>query len=256
METTPTDIRPLAEQVAQRLKQYIRDQRLKGGDRLPTEAALAEQMGVARSTVREAIKRLESQNVLTVRQGAGSFVTELPGQAEDPLGLQFSERPDRLVGDLLQVRLMMEPSIAALAAQNAAPEHILELQKLYQTMERHILAGEEYLEEDMRFHQVLAIASGNQVAQKLMPVIIDAMGKVSSPYRRDFLQETLDTHKDILEAVKMGDTIGARGAMTLHLSYADSVCRQVRRLQERGAAMPPRVPDWVLEQDGLRPPKD
>ena len=67
-----------AEQVAQRIKDYILEEKLKSGDKLPTETALAREMGVARSTVREAIKRLESQNILTVRHGAGSFVTTSP----------------------------------------------------------------------------------------------------------------------------------------------------------------------------------
>ena len=91
--------RPLAEQVAQKIKDYILEEKLKAGDKLPTETALAKEMGVARSTVREAIKRLESQNILTVRHGAGSFVTDQPGLADDPLGLDFiedKERRDRL----------------------------------------------------------------------------------------------------------------------------------------------------------------
>ena len=71
METAGCDSsRPLAEQVAQRIKDYILEEKLKSGDKLPTETAIAREMGVARSTVREAIKRLESQNILTVRHGA------------------------------------------------------------------------------------------------------------------------------------------------------------------------------------------
>ena len=103
METAGYDSsRPLAEQVAQRIKDYILEEKLKSGDKLPTETALAREMGVARSTVREAIKRLESQNILTVRHGAGSFVTDQPGLADDPLGLDFIEDKERLAFDLLR----------------------------------------------------------------------------------------------------------------------------------------------------------
>lgn len=117
METAGYDSsRPLAEQVAQRIKDYILEEKLKSGDKLPTETALAREMGVARSTVREAIKRLESQNILTVRHGAGSFVTDQPGLADDPLGLDFIEDKERLAFDLLEVRNIIEPAIAALAA--------------------------------------------------------------------------------------------------------------------------------------------
>ena len=110
METAGYDSsRPLAEQVAQRIKDYILEEKLKSGDKLPTETALAREMGVARSTVREAIKRLESQNILTVRHGAGSFVTDQPGLADDPLGLDFIEDKERLAFDLLEGRNIIEP---------------------------------------------------------------------------------------------------------------------------------------------------
>ena len=140
METAGYDSsRPLAEQVAQRIKDYILEEKLKSGDKLPTETALAREMGVARSTVREAIKRLESQNILTVRHGAGSFVTDQPGLADDPLGLDFIEDKERLAFDLLEVRNIIEPAIAALAARHATPEDIAEMESLYNLMEYHIL---------------------------------------------------------------------------------------------------------------------
>lgn len=163
--------RPLAEQVAQKIKDYILEEKLKAGDKLPTETALAKEMGVARCTVREAIKRLESQNILTVRHGAGSFVTDQPGLADDPLGLDFIEDKERLAFDLLEVRNIIEPAIAALAAHHATPEQIAEMEQLYDQMEYHILHGQDYLEEDMKFHRAIAQASGNLVAPQLTPII-------------------------------------------------------------------------------------
>ena len=168
METAGYDSsRPLAEQVAQRIKDYILEEKLKSGDKLPTETALAREMGVARSTVREAIKRLESQNILTVRHGAGSFVTDQPGLADDPLGLDFIEDKERLAFDLLEVRNIIEPAIAALAARHATPEDIAEMESLYNLMEYHILHGQDYLDEDMKFHRTIARASGNLVAPQI-----------------------------------------------------------------------------------------
>lgn len=170
METAGYDSsRPLAEQVAQRIKDYILEEKLKSGDKLPTETALAREMGVARSTVREAIKRLESQNILTVRHGAGSFVTDQPGLADDPLGLDFIEDKERLAFDLLEVRNIIEPAIAALAARHATPEDIAEMESLYNLMEYHILHGQDYLDEDMKFHRTIARASGNLVAPSWLP---------------------------------------------------------------------------------------
>ena len=220
METAGYDSsRPLAEQVAQRIKDYILEEKLKSGDKLPTETALAREMGVARSTVREAIKRLESQNILTVRHGAGSFVTDQPGLADDPLGLDFIEDKERLAFDLLEVRNIIEPAIAALAARHATPEDIAEMESLYNLMEYHILHGQDYLDEDVKFHRTIARASGNLVAPQLAPIITASVEVFTEGTHRALLQETLDTHKAVLEAIKCGDSTWARDAMTLHLSY-------------------------------------
>ena len=164
--------RPLAEQVAQKIKDYILEEKLKAGDKLPTETALAKEMGVARSTVREAIKRLESQNILTVRHGAGSFVTDQPGLADDPLGLDFIEDKERLAFDLLEVRNIIEPAIAALAAHHATPEQIAEMEQLYNQMEYHILHGQE---ENFGLHQPLDL-----VDQAVFTSSENALGLMSS----------------------------------------------------------------------------
>ena len=239
--------RPLAEQVAQRIKDYILKEKLKSGDKLPTETALAKEMGVARSTVREAIKRLESQNILTVRHGAGSFVTDQPGLADDPLGLDFIEDKEKLAFDLLEVRNIIEPAIAALAARHATPEDIAEMEAMYNEMEYHILHGQDYLAEDMKFHQAIARASGNLVAPKLTPIITAAVEMFTNDTHRVLLQETLDTHKAVLEAIKAGDSTWARDAMMLHLSYNRNEFRKIYRSREGLPPLAPRVPDWVLQ---------
>lgn len=241
--------RPLAEQVAQKIKDYILEEKLKAGDKLPTETALAKEMGVARSTVREAIKRLESQNILTVRHGAGSFVTDQPGLADDPLGLDFIEDKERLAFDLLEVRNIIEPAIAALAAHHATPEQIAE-------MEYHILHGQDYLEEDMKFHRAIAQASGNLVAPQLTPIITASVEVFTEGTHRTLLQETLDTHKAVLEAIKSGDSTWARDAMTLHISYNRDLYRKMRRQRSGEPPLTPKVPKWVLALKELGSPQE
>ncbi len=81
--------KPLAEQTAEHIVKYIMEQELSDGDKLPNEFELAQSIGVGRSTVREAMKILVSRNVVEIRRGAGTFVAEQMGVAEDPLGLAF-----------------------------------------------------------------------------------------------------------------------------------------------------------------------
>ena len=246
--------RPLAEQVAQKIKDYILEEKLKAGDKLPTETALAKEMGVARSTVREAIKRLESQNILTVRHGAGSFVTDQPGLADDPLGLDFIEDKERLAFDLLEVRNIIEPAIAALAAHHATPEQIAEMEQLYNQMEYHILHGQDYLEEDMKFHRAIAQASGNLVAPQLTPIITASVEVFIEGTH--LLQETLNTHKAVLEAIKSGDSTWARDAMTLHITYNRDLYRKMRRQRSGEPPLTPKVPEWVLALKELSSPQE
>lgn len=251
---TQNDSRPLAERVADLLKNFILEEGLQSGDKLPTEAALSQQLQVSRSTVREAIKRLESQNILTVRHGAGSFVADNPGLTEDPLGLAFIDDKIKLAWDLLEVRALIEPAIAELAARNATDADIAEIERLYQLTEAHILRGEDYLKVDISFHAAIARASGNLVVPNLMPIISTAVQVFTESTHRTLLQETLDTHKAVLVAIKRHDPIAARDAMLLHLVYNRNLFREMNDLQPEDRA--PTVPAWVLALSELKPPTD
>ena len=110
--------------------QVILDRDMKAGDKLPNEYDLARELGVGRSTLREAIKRLVARNILTARQGAGTFVSEKNGVPEDPLGLTFmmEEGSENLALDLQDIRLMLEQETCAIVARGATPEQIDQMQ--------------------------------------------------------------------------------------------------------------------------------
>ena len=112
--------------------QHILELNMKPGDQLPNEYELAKNLGVGRSTLREAIKRLVSRNVLETRQGAGTFVSAKNGVPEDPLGLTFiSEGGDiKLALELSDVRMLIEPACAALAARHAKCDDIEKMKEL------------------------------------------------------------------------------------------------------------------------------
>ena len=119
----------LTETTANKLIQLIKDRHLNPGDKLPTEVDLSQQLDVGRNTLREAQKILVSRNIITIRQGAGSFVSQNPGVVDDPLGFSLVHDQKRLAEDLLQVRIMLEPGIAALAAQNRTQDDLNRLKK-------------------------------------------------------------------------------------------------------------------------------
>ncbi len=161
----------LTERIEERLFAYILDNHLKVGAKLPNEHELAAHFEVSRGTVREAVKLLVSRGVLRVKHGSGTYVASLFPLHANPLGLDAVEDKLQLALDLTDVRLMLEPTIAALAAQNRTDEEVEQLAEYCDAVREKIEAGEDYLIEDMRFHWYLAKCSHNMVVEPLMPII-------------------------------------------------------------------------------------
>ena len=132
METKKKEDRKLlGSQIEDRILEYIEKKPLAVGDRLPNEFELAEMFEVGRSTIREAVKGLVTKGVLQVRRGAGTYVQSLTPVEDDPLGLTAKLHDKfKLALDLFDVRLILEPEIAAKAAVYATDEDIETLKRL------------------------------------------------------------------------------------------------------------------------------
>ena len=178
----------LAEQVADGIMNLIQETPYKAGDKLPTEKELCESTGAGRNTVREALKILASRNVLEIRQGAGTFVSEKQGIPDDPLGFSMVNDHVKLTKDLLQVRIMLEPQIAALAAQCAKEHEIKELEEILEEMEAAMKKREDYSELDTKFHTKIAQCTHNIVMENLLPVI----GKGVAVFAKEVAQTEYD----------------------------------------------------------------
>src|SRR5699024_3299463 len=169
MMTHPED-KPLSSKLSEELLNYIRSENLKPGDRLPNESILAKKMGVGRSSIREAMKLLASRNIVTIRQGSGTYISQTPGMVDDPLGFSFIADKQKLAQDSLEVRFLLEPAIASLAAQNASEEDIALLRRLCQEVEDLVQLGQDHTQKDIEFHTAIALSSKNVVVPRLIPV--------------------------------------------------------------------------------------
>lgn len=218
----------LTERIEERLFAYILDNHLKIGAKLPNEHELAAHFEVSRGTVREAVKLLVSRGVLRVKHGSGTYVASLFPLHANPLGLDAVEDKLQLALDLTDVRLMLEPSIASLAAQNRTDEEVEQLAEYCDAVREKIEAGEDYLIEDMRFHWFLAKCSHNMVVEPLMPIIDAAVISIANITRKELLTMTIDTHKEILDAVRDRDPQAARSAMSVHLDTNRIFIRQTK----------------------------
>ena len=203
----------LPEQISEKIIQLILDEHLEQGDRLPKETVLVERLGAGRSTVREAMKLLQSRNIVRIKQGSGTYVASNPGVADDPLGFTFIDDKQRLARDLL------EPQMARMAAEHATNDQVVCIEELCDESERLAEAGEDYSAADTAFHNAIAESSGNLVVPRLMgvlkasvPLFIDVTGK-------KLVEETIRTHRDVADAIASRNPTAAHDAMYLHLVY-------------------------------------
>ena len=209
----------LAEQVEDQIYHYILDTPLEPGAKLPNEFELGEKFGVGRSTIREAVKLLSSKGVLEVRRGSGTYVVTTTKGLSDPLGLRSVKDKNRLAMDLVNVRLLLEPGIAEMAAQHATDEDIERLRRLCERVETKIHAGDRYIEDDIAFHTCVAESSKNTVVEQLIPVIDTAVMMFVNVTHKRLIDETIMTHRMIVEAIAKHDPIGARSAMVMHMNF-------------------------------------
>ena len=216
------DISPkasLAEKLADEIIAYILKNRLKAGDKLPNEYQLSAILNAGRGSVREAVKLLISRNVIEIRRGDGTYISSKQGIAEDPLGLTFVQDKRRLAQDLLEIRFMIEPKIAAYAAENAGEEDIRELSRLCDETEGLIRQGENHASADMKFHSHIALSSKNLVAPRLIPIIQNAIFLLVDLTRSSLLKETIEGHRELFNAIAHRRPTAAYDAMYLHLVY-------------------------------------
>lgn len=208
----------LADSTAQRIIKMIEEEnRFSPEDKLPNENDLAQELGVSRSTLREAVKILTTNGVLEIRRGKGTFVTSnIVINSEDLSDIASG------LDDLFEMRLMFEPDCAYLAAQRATDEEIETICYYGEQVEKKILSGEDRTVEEQKFHESIANATHNSFVKQFMPIIFNAIkkGVVVLMKNHDVSQDNLNDDRLIMEFIKKRNPEGARTAMRLHIIHA------------------------------------
>jgi GntR family transcriptional repressor for pyruvate dehydrogenase complex len=200
----------LPEYVADRIRDYIIDGEIQSGQKLPTEKELSDKFLVSRSTIREAMRILETGNIVEIRHGLGSFVALNTGLSKDPLGLSFANQ-SRILPELMEVRLIMEPNIARIAALRRTEKDIKIMSALIDEMEAAAKKGEDYHAADYQFHIAIGQCLRNDVLKRVYPVIFEAIEhgyKHTSKLKGSF-SKALYFHKKILRAINEKDAASA-----------------------------------------------
>lgn len=208
----------LADSTAKQIISMIEvDNRFSVGDKLPNEIELAGELGVSRSTLREAIKILTTNGILEIKRGKGTFVTSNTVIDSNDLNDIASG-----LDDLFEMRLMFEPDCAFLAAQRATDEEIEIICYYGEEIEKKILSGEDRTYEEQKFHESIANATHNSFVKQFMPIIFNAIkkGVMVLTKDQDVSEDNLKDDRLIMEFLKKRNAEGARTAMRLHILHA------------------------------------
>lgn len=228
------------ERVIGALSELITSGRLSSGDFLPSEVELCKQLGVSRSTVRMALRTLETRGLVLARQGVGVQVTDRTQQAvTDSIELMLL-RGGAGPRDMLEVRLMLECQGAALAAQRATPNDLAAIGAAIETMRGHQPPAEGAVEADLRFHLHVAEASKNSVLVALAHALRGLLrDTIAATWRvNDRTEERLHDHTEVLSAITRRDAGAAEAAMRTHLCRTERLIEVIRE----GGAIPKTSP--------------
>lgn len=233
MQPTPIEARSLVERVVQIIGQEIVDGRFPEGGSLPYEVEWCERLGVSRSVVREARRVLVSKKLIEIKARAGGRIRPLETwNLLDPDVLRWrAHGPDREVfaTELFELRRVLEPAAAALAAQRMNPVELAKLREAYEEMQEAGEDTERFFEPDTRFHRIIASAVGNSLFRAvgdLITVALEIALRISLDAPRG-QRQSLPLHKRVLDAVIARDAKGAAAAMRDLVDEAEHDVREV-----------------------------
>jgi GntR family transcriptional repressor for pyruvate dehydrogenase complex len=237
IEIAPIKSTRIYEEIVRQVKQMISEGRLKSGDRLPPERDLAEKFVVSRTSVREALRVLESLGLIEIRPGEGTFIREMSVESLiEPLALVMASQREA-IGELFEARRVLEPAIAALAAGRATPEEIHEMERILEDQAKEIAAGKTGLAQDAAFHAAIGTAAHNRAITRIAHAVMDLLTQsreesLNTPGRPT---RSHQDHRRILQAIARRNGSAARQAMLDHLVAVEAlVLGMASRRTQRG----------------------
>jgi len=236
----PLDLPSIHDEIQERIKEYILVNKLQPDDPLPSETQIADQLGVSRAVVREALRSLESLGVIHSRRGAGRYVSEFN---LDPIiqNLGYSMLLDMEdVQEILEVRERLEAGFIADAIAAMDQDTLSQLWTLVDKMRQKAAAGETFPEEDLAFHRTIYLTTGNRLLIKLLGIFWDVYNNL--------LEESLDVvedpdaearnHEAILQAIEAKEVKLAQDRITDHFDGIKERLRTARLGTEAVLASP------------------
>ena len=222
------------EEIVFKIKDMIEKGKLKTGDRLLTERELAEAFKVSRPSVREALRALESQGFLVSRQGDGTYISQQPIELfiEPFASVIMKEKFDQL--ELFEMRRLIEPQLADLAAQRATSADIAEMEQIVNIQEQQLAINDPQTTPEKTLHDLIFIAAKNKILISIMDSLMDSLAESRDKYLQleSRPQKSLARHKEILAAIKIGDGELAADIMREHLEETEGMLFEVLNVEK------------------------
>jgi len=222
----PVKNRRYTDHIVEQLKEYILNQELRPGERLPSEGDLAETFGVSRGTIREALHMLEHDGVVNIKKGPGGGIFVSDGNVFQVVeSLFYALRWEQISSDsfdvLMETRIMLEDRIARLAARRATEEDFDELRAILEKMEEPDTDHESFVQNDTDFHVCLAKAAKNSILQMFMVAVKQLHNRVVDyeGLHDELFPVAIRFHREIYEAVRGRKPEEAAAVMQAHLEY-------------------------------------
>jgi GntR family transcriptional repressor for pyruvate dehydrogenase complex len=209
-------------QVVDHVRALIASGALHPGDRLPPERELARELKISRSSLRAGIGFLSAMGVLKSRHGAGTFVSNGPPALDSSSLSVLGVLHGFLPWQMFEARLVLEASVASLAAERATDEHIAELAEEVAEMYAALDDPHEYLIHDVRFHRTIARAAGNPILGALMETITANLygNRRLTVEKSQDLKQSAEMHREIYRAIRSHNPAQAKQSMEHHLNLA------------------------------------
>jgi len=213
----------ITEQVVKRIEELIRSGVFTVGEKLPTEMELREQLGVGRSTIREAFRVLQALGLIELRPGKGAFVKKINDNTYETIRNWFVEKEAEL-SELMEVRMAIEPLAIKLAIQRATPKQIEQIKEIHEAFKQAVKKFDtiELATLDESFHQAIIEASNNGLLMKIGRLIADAFVeyRTRSFAVKENVSHALDPHEQIVKALLNRDVKGAVKGLQRHLEIS------------------------------------
>lgn len=213
--------------IVTRLVEYLESSSFAPGDKLPTEKDLVELLSVGRSSLREAIRKLEAMGIVEVRHGTGTFLARAPSRAEVMVPLVIAAERASLL-QALEIRRALECRAAVLAATHASPEQVENIRLALDEMERVHKEKGAAMEEDLRFHLAVYEASGNPLFAKIINPVrgpFRVFFSQSVVGRKGFGSSSFPQHRELYEAIAARDPVASERTTINLLQHVEDEIR-------------------------------